>query len=692
MAEVNLGRLIVTVGTNLEELQRGLTKAQTEVEQASQRIDKITKATGKVLTAVGVGITAFAGAAVKAAADQERATARLAEAMRQTGTFTDEALAAQLRFAAGLQQTTTFSDDAITSAQALLVSFGKLSGSELEEATRATVGFAAALGISVEDAAKRVALAIDGTTSGLGRYGVAIDQGATRTERMQAIFSRGGGLFGLAEAQARTFSGRLSQLSNAFNDLQEAIGQPLLAPLQTLVERLTSIVKAANQFAEAHPRLYAGLVTVIAAFGVLSLVVGPLLIALPGLVAGWGLLSAAVGGTVTALAPLAVALGVAVFLLSQNEAAMRGVVVALDILGASVRVFTQLLNLGLITVLRLALEQISLLADGLNLVTFGAIGPLDRFTERLDRMKEKVDGLLVGGIDVLTEELQGLAQAASGEGGFATDLVAQVEALAESLGTTVPEAANRAGEAIRQQGSVISDVLTGATAGVDSFVESAKQRYGDAFGEKGTLANFVQNFSKSAADAVSSGLGNALTSVILRTNSAKEAFKEFGKELVATIVRFVVEYGIQLALAKVLSSVFGAFATGVAALMTSIWSGPAILATIATFGAAAAQAPASVAGALAAGGGVAKAIQGAASGGLAEGGIVTEPTIAALAEKGKPEAVIPLDRLPDFAPRGSTIETMNISVTVNGPKLERDDVEQIAELIGDLTSQRLKRV
>lgn len=58
------------------------------------------------------------------------------------------------------------------------------------------------------------------------------------------------------------------------------------------------------------------------------------------------------------------------------------------------------------------------------------------------------------------------------------------------------------------------------------------------------------------------------------------------------------------------------------------------------------------------------------SGGLAVGGIVTRPTIAALAEKGKPEAVIPIDRLPEFM-GGGTGGGGSVQVTIVSNDPER---------------------
>jgi hypothetical protein len=64
--------------------------------------------------------------------------------------------------------------------------------------------------------------------------------------------------------------------------------------------------------------------------------------------------------------------------------------------------------------------------------------------------------------------------------------------------------------------------------------------------------------------------------------------------------------------------------------------------------------------------------------GLANGGIVDRPMLAALAERGQPEAVIPLDRLARYTGADRPIE---IVVKLDGETVARNQVKHIPRVL-----------
>jgi hypothetical protein len=163
---------------------------------------------------------------VKAAQVQEDAINKLNSALKITGFDVDKASKEFQKFATELQQTTKFGDELIIENIALLQSLGNLSEQGLKDGTKAALDLSAALGISLDSAITLVGKAAAGEVGSFSRYGVQIKKGSDNAETfantLTALNSKFGGS---AEAQVNTYSGRVTQLSNAFGDLQEEFGK-----------------------------------------------------------------------------------------------------------------------------------------------------------------------------------------------------------------------------------------------------------------------------------------------------------------------------------------------------------------------------------------------------------------------------------------------------------------------------------
>lgn len=162
---------------------------------------------------------------VAAAQVQEDAIQKLNTSLALAGQFSTETSKDFQEFASSLQQTTKFGDEVILQNAALIESLGQLDAEGLKKATIASLDMAAALGIDLKAATTLVGKAATGEISSFTRYGLIIEKGKDAAETfantLDALNSKFGGA---AQAQVKTFSGAVTQLSNTFGDFTEEIG------------------------------------------------------------------------------------------------------------------------------------------------------------------------------------------------------------------------------------------------------------------------------------------------------------------------------------------------------------------------------------------------------------------------------------------------------------------------------------
>lgn len=172
-------------------------------------------------------LTQFAGDSIEKSNIQAVAVNDLRAALADLGAETDSVAASLIDQAAALQKSTTFGDEAIIQAQTMIASFVK-NEEQIKAATAATLDFAKANGIDLQNAAALVAKTLGSSTNALTRYGVEVEGAVGSTERLESavenITKRFGGR---AAAATLTYKGATEQLSNAFGDLQEKLADNL---------------------------------------------------------------------------------------------------------------------------------------------------------------------------------------------------------------------------------------------------------------------------------------------------------------------------------------------------------------------------------------------------------------------------------------------------------------------------------
>lgn len=232
--------------------------------------------------------------ATKEASQAEKATNALSASLGQIGKFSTTAVDSFSEYASQLQRTTGIQDDLIKQNAALLVSLGNLSGDKLKSATKASLDLAQALQIDVGTAFDLVAKAATGNTTALSRYGLKIDENIPKSQKFAETLSQIEKRFGgLAETRLNTFEGSLQNLSNAFGEIQEAVGgfitnSPALRTVINFVaQSFFDLAKSIETFAKGGDPLKGLVLSAIQFAGILnSFVIAPIEVLFNNIVLG----------------------------------------------------------------------------------------------------------------------------------------------------------------------------------------------------------------------------------------------------------------------------------------------------------------------------------------------------------------------------------------------------------------------
>jgi hypothetical protein len=240
-----------TVSTRLEtqdDASPGIERVQGRFSRLASFISqRLVFTLGDLTRAFGTVLRA-GRAIVDASAEQEDAVISLDAALAGLGDRGAQISKALQDQAAALQQTTRFGDEAIIKNQALLAAFVK-DEDVLKRATAATLDFAEGTGRDLSTAFELVSKAAGGQVSVLSRYGITVDESIPKTEQFAAALTRIEELFGgRAAARAKSFRGEIDQLSNAFGDTLEKIGDAVTHSegFAAAISRLKGALEAAQ--------------------------------------------------------------------------------------------------------------------------------------------------------------------------------------------------------------------------------------------------------------------------------------------------------------------------------------------------------------------------------------------------------------------------------------------------------------
>ena len=168
--------------------------------------------------------------AVKAAADEEQAVARLATALKNAG----QSLALQ-PLEDGIDRmarSTGIADDQLRPAMITLVNATR-DAAEAQDLLSLALDISAGSGRDLGSVTTALAKAANGQTSSLRRLGVPLSDAAIKSKDLSVVTAELQRTFaGQASAAANTFRGRMQRLNVAVGELQESLGRGLIEGLE----------------------------------------------------------------------------------------------------------------------------------------------------------------------------------------------------------------------------------------------------------------------------------------------------------------------------------------------------------------------------------------------------------------------------------------------------------------------------
>lgn len=236
----------------LKDVQGDIGAIQGQAEKSGSKLSGFNSALGGVATVAG-GIVA-AGAlskiggyltnAVQGAIEDEAATKRLEQALRNAGGAWDENLE-KVNAAIDAGAKKAFTDDQVRdSFQTLLAATGDVNTAL--ERQQLAYDLSRGAGISLEAATKMVSKVNEESVDGFKRLGITIADGATEAEALAAVQAK---FAGQADTYAQSTAGQFEQAKIRMAEVQEEIGAKLLPVVTKLgLIFLNDVVPAIEKF------------------------------------------------------------------------------------------------------------------------------------------------------------------------------------------------------------------------------------------------------------------------------------------------------------------------------------------------------------------------------------------------------------------------------------------------------------
>lgn len=190
----------------------------------------------------------LASEALDEAIKAEKEQVALANALRITGDYSEEAARQFESFASAIQRTTVFSGGQVAAAAALAKQY-RLTNAETKQAVTVATDLAARLGIDLDQATQKIAQSYNGfvdkslakVVPGLKNLTKEALASGAALDLIRAQVN------GSAAALANTFGGALAQTRNSFNDILQTLGD-LIVKNPAVIAGIKEIGKAFNQF------------------------------------------------------------------------------------------------------------------------------------------------------------------------------------------------------------------------------------------------------------------------------------------------------------------------------------------------------------------------------------------------------------------------------------------------------------
>ena len=287
MASKAIGFLNFKFGADLSGFEKAMKKAQKGLKKFGKNIEK----TGKSMTmGLTLPILAFGASAVKAFDEQQKAIAQVEAGLKSTGNqvgFTSEQLQ---KMAADLQKTTLFGDEEILKgATAQLLTFTNIAGDQFARTQEVALDLATRLDGDLKSASIMLGKALNdpvANLSALSRAGIQFSEEQKATVKAMVKTNNLAGAQtlilnelekqygGSAAAAAEAGMGPIQQLMNQFSDITEQIGMRLIPHIKKLVAWITGLAEKFDALSEEQKDNIVKWGLIIAAIGPVLIIIG----------------------------------------------------------------------------------------------------------------------------------------------------------------------------------------------------------------------------------------------------------------------------------------------------------------------------------------------------------------------------------------------------------------------------------
>jgi len=277
---ISVGDALLKVGVDTREAMDKLESFGKKIQSTGQ---SISKASTPFLVAGGAIVGAL-GLCVKAAAESEQSQARLVSALKATNQYSVEQEKAMSDLALKMQNLTGASDESYTEMQAFGLQLG-LNANQVMALVPKIADLSASTGIDMETAMRAAAMAVNGQTGMLQKYGIHIAKAEDGTVSFDNVLAGFSTYAGAAEDKGKTLTGQISILKEGFDNIKETIGAMLIPILKDFIDKY--IKPLIERFQQLSPEVVANGVKFVAMAGAILMTIG-VVGKLIGLISGLG--------------------------------------------------------------------------------------------------------------------------------------------------------------------------------------------------------------------------------------------------------------------------------------------------------------------------------------------------------------------------------------------------------------------
>ncbi|MBN1690454.1 MAG: phage tail tape measure protein [Dehalococcoidia bacterium] len=294
---ISIGDAVLKITADDKDVDKKFDDLDKKTKEAAQKWERNLRIIGAAMVGVGTGLIAALVKSTEAAAQEQAGIERLRISLNNVGIAYEGANGALEKWIDSQQQSTAFADDQQREALSnLVVATGDLT--EAQDLLTLSMDLARWKGMDLSSAAGIIQKVYAGNMGILSRYGIIVDENATKEEALAAIQKKAAGQ---AAAYAKTAAGQMELLKNNIGDISEAIGATLLDNLTGLLKTVNEVIQAIKEWISKNPELTTGLTIFVGILGLALVGLGTFIALKAGVLAAGIVMGA---GFTAALGPI----------------------------------------------------------------------------------------------------------------------------------------------------------------------------------------------------------------------------------------------------------------------------------------------------------------------------------------------------------------------------------------------------